>query len=148
MKLKTTKCYQSYIIRKELNEPFCHINKIPALKEREVKSEHWVKLQSIPCFDFHQEIDPKGFCSDTCQRVTACFPLGVSQYLVIHLGLQSILILFLYTVLENVIAAIQFFDHYFLKTLSFSIVYPYLLCHRLIDHWFISKVYILQKRIK
>ena len=40
-------------MRKKVNEPFCHTNKNPALREREVKSEHWVELQSIQCFDFH-----------------------------------------------------------------------------------------------
>ena len=41
-------------------------------------------------------------------------------------------------VLENVIVAVQFFYQYFLKTRSFSIEYHCLLCHRLIDRWFVG----------
>ena len=45
----------------------------------------------------------KKLCCDLCQSVLPLFPLGVLWYPVLHSDLQSILSLFLYIVLDNVL---------------------------------------------
>ena len=57
------------------------------------------------------------------------FLLGVLRFLVLHLGLLSILSLFLYIVCNFILLhiAVQFSQHHLLKRLSFSIIYSCLL---------------------
>ena len=66
---------------------------------------------------------PKQYCYNFCRRMFCLyFPLGVSQYLVLHLGLSSSLCLFLYMVLENILFFFFFKGIYFLWLLWVFIV--------------------------
>ena len=98
------------------------------------------EFKQVPfLFPLFRETDQKRCYCDSCQRIFClCFPLGVLQCLVLHLG--HILSLFFCTVLKNdlvLFSYMQLFSFsqpHLLKTLSFNIVQSYLLFHRLIDH--------------
>ena len=72
-------------------------------------------------------------------NVLSTFPSRSFLYLVLHLGLKSILSLFLHTVLERVLISLStcdcsVFPVPLIKETVFSLVYSCLLCQRLIAH--------------
>ena len=84
-------------------------------------------------------MDPKRFCCDLCQRMFClCSPLGVLLCLALHLGIWSILSLFLCVILENVLISFFYMQlstspgTIYWRDSLFPIVYSCLLCHRLI----------------
>ena len=92
-------------------------------------------------FPLLQEVDQKRSCCDLCQRVFFLyFPLRVLQCPVLHLGLESILSLILCMVLGSVLISFfymqlsSFPSTTYRRDCLFSIIYPCLLCHRLVDH--------------
>ena len=64
-------------------------------------------LFTFVLFPLTQELGHRGSCCDLCHRVFClCFPLRVLQFLVLHFGLKSILILSLCMVLGSVLISV------------------------------------------